>query len=247
MKSFTYYKNSIDSILENSFRDSKKFKKNLSVIMGAMKYSKVLREYFTLYNELESKKFKTENESREYINEAISYLKDNKKHLKKITPILDKIINDRKELCKEIHNQTYTSIDKVVFNNSINKLEVVTESRNFLIKNLLGESKKSIKKIANPKILSHVLSKNYGKTYNTSLSESQKDILKNTLLMTEDTLTKEYINIKDIALNKLNTLISESKEENLSAKLVEVKNEIRGLESSKKSYIRVRGLLEDLK
>ena len=60
-------------------------------------------------------------------------------------------------------------------------------------------------------------------------------------------IQKEYINIKAIALNKLNTLISVYKEENLSAKLVEVKNEIRGLESSKKSYIRVRGLLEDLK
>ena len=65
MKSFTYYKNSIDSILENSFRDSKKFKKNLSVIMGAMKYSKVLREYFTLYNELESKKLVNDNDYAE--------------------------------------------------------------------------------------------------------------------------------------------------------------------------------------
>tara|TARA_R110000824_G_scaffold401683_1_gene613587 strand:+ start:4112 stop:4855 length:744 start_codon:yes stop_codon:yes gene_type:complete len=247
MKTFTYYKNSIDSILENSFRDSKKFKKNLSVIMGAMKYSKVLREYFTLYNELESKKFKTEEESRTYINEAINYLKENKKYLKKITPILDKIISDRKDLCKETHNKIYTNIDKVVFNNSINNLEIVAESRSFLIKNLLGESKKNIKRITNPKILSHVISKKYSKAYDSSLSESQKEILKNTLLMTEDTLTKELTNIKEIALNKINTLISESKEDSLSAKLVQVKNEIKGLESSKKTYIRVRGLIEDLK
>ena len=40
MKGFAYYKNSIDSILENSYKDKNKFKKNLSVIMGSMKYSK---------------------------------------------------------------------------------------------------------------------------------------------------------------------------------------------------------------
>ena len=49
MKRFSYYKNSIDSILENSFKESKTFKNNLSVIMGAMKYAKVLREFFNCF------------------------------------------------------------------------------------------------------------------------------------------------------------------------------------------------------
>lgn len=64
--------------------------------------------------------------------------------------------------------------------------------------------------------------------------------------MTEDTVTKEFNNVKDIALTTLNKLLSESKDDNVSAKLVEVKNEINTLESSKSSYIKVRGLLEDL-
>ena len=65
--------------------------------------------------------------------------------------------------------------------------------------------------------------------------------------MTEDTLSKEFKNIKVIALNKINNLISESTDDPTSAKLVQVKNEINTLEKSKNSYIRVRGLLEDLK
>ena len=64
--------------------------------------------------------------------------------------------------------------------------------------------------------------------------------------MTEDTLNTEYDNVKGIALNTLNNMISESKDETLSAKLTEVKNEIITLQKSKSSYIRVRGLLEDL-
>ena len=119
MNSFAKYKNSIDSILENSFKDSDKFKKNLSVIMGAMKYSKVLREFFTLYNEVDLKKFKDATESENYINECISYLKNNKSKLNKVTKILDKIIIDRKGLVDDRTNKVYENIDKVVFNNNI--------------------------------------------------------------------------------------------------------------------------------
>ena len=90
------------------------------------------------------------------------------------------------------------------------------------------------------------MSKKYNEVYGSSLTESQKDILKNTLLMTEDSIEKEFNNIKDIALNKVNILLSESNDETLSARLVETKNEIKQLQSTKNSYIKVRGLLEDL-
>ena len=64
--------------------------------------------------------------------------------------------------------------------------------------------------------------------------------------MTEDSIDKEFNNIKEIAINKVNSLLSESDDETLSARLVETKNEIRQLQSTKNSYIKVRGLLEDL-
>ena len=245
MKNFGHYKNNIDSILENSFRDSSKFKKNLSVIMGAMKYSKILREFFTLYNEIESNHFDNEEEAREYITESINYLKTNKNKLTKVAPIMDKIISDRKELCGKKTNKIYENIDNIVFNDSIIHLEKVSKSKKFLRENTLRTQTVS-GKIKNPKILSHVLSKKYGEAYNKSLTENQQNILKNTLLMTEDTLSTEFSNVKEVTLNRINSLLKESKDDNLSAKLVEVKNEIRDLNSTKKSYIRVRSLLEDL-
>ena len=245
MKSFGHYKNSIDSILENSFKDSKVFKKNLSVIMGAMKYSKVLREFFTLYNEIDSKNFKTEEESKEYLNESIGYLKTNRDKLKKALPILNKIVEDRKELCTKKINPIYENIDNIVFNNTIVNLEKISKSKKFLGESMVGLNQPA-SKIKNPKILSHILSKKYGEEYNTELTETQQNILKNTLLMTEDTLTNEFTNIKEITLNKINSILKESKDDNLSIKLVEVKNEISGLDVTKKSYIKVRSLLEDL-
>ena len=249
MKGFTKYKQSLDTILENSYDNKDGFKKNLSVIMGAIKFSKPLREFFTLYNEIELKKFKTKEDSSIYLTEAINLLKENKSELVKVKPLLDKLIGERKELIDKsvnVNNDLYESIDNMVFGSNAKNIENLITSRQHLTESMVGEGiKKPIKPI-NPKILSFVMSKKYNEVYDSSLTESQKDILKNTLLMTEDTIGKEFNNIKDIALNRVNTLLSESNDETLSARLVETKNEIKGLQSTKNSYIKVRGLLEDL-
>ena len=177
----------------------------------------------------------------------MDHLKKNKKELTKVKNVLDKIVEDRKELCGKKINEVYEKIDAIVFNTNINKLDENVKSKKFLSESMITKSNgKKIVKPVTPKILSHVISKNYEKEFGTKLSESEKGILKNTLLMTEDTVTKEFNNVKDIALTTLNKLLSESKDDNVSAKLVEVKNEINTLESSKSSYIKVRGLLEDL-
>jgi|TARA_R110001592_G_scaffold108910_2_gene304172 hypothetical protein len=247
MKGFAKYKQNLDNILENSYDNKEHFKKNLSVILGVMKFSKPLREFFTLYNEIEIKKFNSIDDSKAYISEALDHLKKNKKELTKVKNVLDKIVEDRKELCGKKINEVYEKIDAIVFNTNINKLDENVKSKKFLSESMITKSNgKKIVKPVTPKILSHVISKNYEKEFGTKLSESEKGILKNTLLMTEDTVTKEFNNVKDIALTTLNKLLSESKDDNVSAKLVEVKNEINTLESSKSSYIKVRGLLEDL-
>jgi len=246
MKGFAKYKQSIDSILENSYEDKDKFKKNLSVIMGTMKFSKQLREFFVLYNEIESKKFENTNLSRDYITEAVKHLKENKDGLKSVTKILDSVIEKRKDLCVESTNLIYHNIDAMVFSGGVLNLEGVIKSRNFLTESMVGEKKKAIVMEADSKILSQIISKKYQEEYGTALNESERVILKNTLLMSEDTLNNEYDNVKEIALNTLNNIIGESKDESLLVKLTEVKNEILTLQKSKSSYIRVRGLLEDL-
>tara|TARA_R100000908_G_C3749130_1_gene143936 strand:+ start:97 stop:840 length:744 start_codon:yes stop_codon:yes gene_type:complete len=246
MKGFAYYKNSIDSILENSYKDKNKFKKNLSVIMGSMKYSKTLSEFFILYNDVASKRLTETKDSEVYITETTTYLREKKDKLNKVLPVLDKIISSRKEICENRVNEIYDNLDNIIFNDSIKNIESIIESKKILTKNMLKEEGEKLGKTINPKVLSHVLSKNYGKAYNEKLSESQKEILKNTILMTESNLENEFTNIKDIVLTKLNSLIKESKDDNLIVKLVETKNKITTLKTSKKSYIQVRGLLEDL-
>jgi len=246
MKGFATYKESLDSILENSYTNKKEFKKNLSVIMGAFKYSKTLKEFFTLYNEIENKNYNNIKDGESYLNEAINYLKTQKEELGKVTTLLDKIIEKRKDLVESTPNTHYQNLDTIIFDTNIKNLETILECKNNLVENMVNRKSLVETKSIDPKILSLVISKNYKKEYENSLTESQQNILKNTLLMDENTLTKEFTNVKEIALTRLNNLISESKDETLSAKLVQTKDKIKTFSSTKKSYIRVRGLLEDL-
>ena len=246
MKGFAIYKQSLDSILENSFKNKKEFKKNLSVIMGALKYSNTLKEFFTLYNEIENKNYNNIKDGENYLNEAINHLKNQKTELKKVTSLLDKIIEKRKDLVEIKENTNYTNLDKIIFATNIKHLDTVIECKSNLVENMVNRKSLVETKPIDPKILSMVINKNYKKEYENSLTESQQNILKNTLLMDGDTLTKEFTNVKEIALKRINNLISESKDDSLSAKLVQTKDKIKTFSASKKSYIRVRGLLEDL-
>ncbi len=246
MKGFAIYKQSLDSILENSFRDKKEFKKNLSVIMGALKYSNTLKEFFTLYNEIENKNYNSIKEGESYLNEVVNYLKTKKTKLTEVTNLLDKIIEKRKELVVIRENYNYNNLDKIIFSKNINDIEHIIKSKKSLVENMVNRNSLVETKPIDPKILSMVINKNYKEEYENSLTESQQNILKNTLLMDENTLDKEFTTIKEIALTRINKLISESKDESLSAKLVQTKEKIKTFTTSKKTYIRVRGLLEDL-
>mgnify|MGYP001305905731 CR=1 FL=1 len=246
MKGFSNYKQSLDSILENSFKQKKEFKKNLSVIMGALKYSKTLKEFFTLYNEIENKNYNNLKDGENFLNEATTHLKNKKADLLKVKPLLDNIITKRKKLVETKTNKIYENIDKIVFSNDIKNIDSVIESKKTLTESMVNRKSLVETKPIDPKILSMVINKNYKKEYENSLTESQQNILKNTLLMSENTLEKEFTNIKDIALSRINKLISESTDDTLSAKLVQTKDKIRTFSPTKISYIRVRGLLEDL-
>ena len=71
---------------------------------------------------------------------------------------------------------------------------------------MINNKKRSTVKV-NPKILSNTISRNYQEEYGNSLSESEQNILKNTLLMTEESVNSEFDNIKDVALNRINILL----------------------------------------
>ena len=132
-------------------------------------------------------------------------------------------------------NTIYDKIDKIVFNNSPKNIEHNIKLKNHLVEHINKEPQKKVNKNINPKTLSYVISKKYNEEYGSKLNENQKQILKNTILMKEDVLHEEFGNITKVVVNRINELLKESKDDNLSAKLVETKNKVRAYDRRKVS------------
>jgi len=246
MKPFSYYKKNIDSILENSYSNKKLFKENFHVIMGALKMSKPFREFFTLYNEIEQKKFKSKDELTEYINESILYLRPKIKSINLVCNILEKVFNKRTNLIKESENKTYKSLDYLIYKKGVKNIPNRLEVKNKLIESILD--RKPITGLNNsltPRILAYTLSENYNKEF-SKLSKEDKGLLSEILSIKKQNLGTKINTIKETLLKRINSLVKESEEETLKAKLTQTKNTILEMKKDKLSLLRLKQLHSDL-
>ena len=234
MKPFSYYKKNIDSILEHSYSNKKLFKENFHVIMGALKMSKPFREFFTLYNEIEQKQFKSKDELNDYINESILYLKPKINSIKNVCCVLENVFSKRVSLIKETDNKTYKSLDYLIYKKGVKNITNKLEVKKNLIETVLG--KKPNKKLGaklSPKTLAYTLSENYNKEF-SQLSKDDKKLL------------SEINKVKVVVLSKINSLVKESSEESLKVKLTQTKNVVLTMEKDKLSLLRLKQLQTDL-
>tara|TARA_R110000744_G_scaffold88054_1_gene171752 strand:+ start:287 stop:1030 length:744 start_codon:yes stop_codon:yes gene_type:complete len=246
MKPFSYYKKNIDSILENSYSNKKLFKENFHVIMGALKMSKPFREFFTLYNEIEQKKFKSKDELTEYINESILYLRPKIKSIGLVCNVLERVFNKRTNLIKESENKTYKSLDYLIYKKGVKNISNRLEVKNKLIENILD--RKPITGLNNsltPRTLAYTLSENYNKEF-SKLSKEDKGLLSEILSIKKQNLGTKINTIKETLLKRINSLVKESTEETLKAKLTQTKNTILEMKKDKLSLLRLKQLHSDL-
>ena len=61
---FGKIKKGINDILTESYSNKKTFKRNFNVLMGSLRQTKTLREFFTLYGEIDKQRFADKNEAR---------------------------------------------------------------------------------------------------------------------------------------------------------------------------------------
>jgi len=246
MKPFSYYKKNIDSILENSYSNKKLFKENFHIIMGALKMSKPFREFFTLYNEIEQKEFKSKDELTEYINESILYLKPKIGSIKTVCGVLENVFSKRTNLITENNNKVYKSLDYLIYKKGVRNIPNRLEVKNNLMESILNR-KPNIRlgtKLT-PKTLAYTLSENYNKEF-SQLSKDDKTLLSEIMSVKKENLSEEINKIKEVVLIKINSLVKESVEENLKVKLTQTKNVILTMEKDKLSLLRLKQLQTDL-
>ena len=247
MKFFGKYKNAIDTILAESYSDKKLFKENFHIVMGAMKFSKDFREFFTLYNEMEQKTISEQNDAREYINESIDLLRSKVSNLKKTLPIFDNIITRKLKNKKLKSNPIYESLDYLIFKTGAKSIEKRVSSKKTLLESLQREQKGvKLNRGYSTKILSKTLSKNFNEEFK-NLTESEKVLFNNIISLDEKNINLEFNKTKNKLVENINTLISETKEDQLVTRLVETKNSILTMNVNRKNLLSIKQLSQDLK
>ena len=246
MKTFGYYKKNIDSILENSHYDKKLFKENFHVVMGALKMSKPFREFFTVYNEIEQKSFKDKEELNEYITETITHLRPKIKNLKNICGVLDNVFSRRNDMLSESINDIYDNLDYLIYKDGVRSITKRINIKKNLVETILTKEKLTkLTSSLDPKILAYTLSENYNKEFK-NLSKEDKSLISEIIAIKKPDLSEGFNKTKTSITDKINTLLKESNDNTLKAKLTETKNLVSKMETSKLSLLKLKQLEIDL-
>ena len=91
-----------------------------------------------------------------------------------------------------------------------------------------------------------MLANNFNALYSNTLSESQKEELKNILSISYDDLITKSNELAESVIKQVSTLLSESNDTDLSNKLKAVKDEVTQMSPSRYNYYRLNELKNGL-
>ena len=244
MNKFGIIKSKLLTKLTESYANENKAE--IKDILTTIKENKDFKEMYLFYEEIENKYIDDKETAQLFVEGVINILKQQMGELSNFCTSLNKMINV--ESINE--NEIYNSLDVLIENDSLSNIEKKVKAKKKLVEHLT--TKKEIKEskdstlIPNENLLNAVLTNNFNVLYSNTLSEQQKEELKNILSLShEDVLTKTT-ELKESIINQVSTLISESNETDLSTKLKKVKDEVNEMFPSKLNYYRLTDLKNGL-
>jgi hypothetical protein len=244
MNKFGIIKSKLLTKLTESYANENKAE--IKDILTTIKENKDFKEMYLFYEEIENKYIDDKETAKLYVEGVIGILKQQMEDLTTFCTSLNKMINV--ETINE--NEIYSSLDILIENDKLSNIEKKVIAKKKLVEHLT--TKKEIKEskdstlIPNENLLNAVLTNNFNVLYSNTLSEQQKEELKNILSLShEDVLTKTT-ELKESIINQVSTLISESNETDLSTKLKKVKDEVNEMFPSKLNYYRLTELKNGL-
>ena len=201
---------------------------------------------YLFYEEIENKYIDDKETAKLYVEGVISILKQQMDDLTTFCTSLNKMINV--ETINE--NEIYNSLDILIEKDSLSNIEKKVNAKKKLVNHLT--TKKEIKEskdstlIPNENLLNAVLTNNFNALYSNTLSESQKEELKNILSIPYDEIITKTTELKESIVSQVSTLLSESNETDLINKLNAVKDEVNQMFPSRYNYYRLNELKNGL-
>jgi hypothetical protein len=215
-------------------------------ILTTIKENKNFKEMYLFYEEIENKYIDDKETAKLYVEGVISILKQQMDDLTTFCTSLNKMINV--EAINE--NEIYNSLDILIEKDSLSNIEKKVNAKKKLVNHLT--TKKEIKEskdstlIPNENLLNAVLTNNFNALYSNTLSESQKEELKNILSIPYDEIITKTTELKESIVSQVSTLLSESNETDLINKLNAVKEEVNQMFPSRYNYYRLNELKNGL-
>ena len=215
-------------------------------ILTTIKENKNFKEMYLFYEEIENKYIDDKETAKLYVEGVISILKQQMDDLTTFCTSLNKMINV--EAINE--NEIYNSLDILIEKDSLSNIEKKVNAKKNLVNHLT--TKKEIKEskdstlIPNENLLNAVLTNNFNALYSNTLSESQKEELKNILSIPYDEIITKTTELKESIVSQVSTLLSESNETDLINKLNSVKDEVNQMFPSRYNYYRLNELKNGL-
>jgi len=223
MKKFGQIKSNIENLLANSYgKDS--FKNHIKEFKKRVLSNKNISEIYYIYDDLSSKKGINKDIASEYVNESleklVSLIDKNKSKIQELSDWVDTLI-------KDVDGNQYSDIDFVVYENKITNLEKVLESKTRLKNLIVTKEEKSLTESVNIPLSSmlKIATSTFNNEFST-ISEEEKTELKSLLSLNKKEIEKQFIELKESVVSKLEMTRSESDDNELSSKVSQTINKI---------------------
>ena len=244
MNKFGIIKSKLLTKLTESY--AKENKAEIKNILTTIKENKDFKEMYLFYEEIENKYIEDKETAKLYVEGVITILKQQMDDLTTFCTSLNKMINV--ESINE--NEIYNSLDILIEKDNLSNIEKKVVAKKKLIDHLttkkeINESKDSTV-VPNETLLQAVLANNFNVLYSNTLSESQKEELKNILSIPYEDLIGKTGDLKESIINQVTTILSESSDTDLSTKLRAVKDEVSQMTPSRYNYYRLTELKNGL-
>ncbi len=247
MNKFGTVKSKILNKLTESYK--KEDKSEMKDILKTIKENKEFKEMYLFYEEIENKYIEDKETAKLYVEGLNTYFGQpigNSTNLNVFCESIHKKLED----VNVISNELYESLDVLSEKDSLSNIEKKVIAKKKLIEHLI--TKKEIKEskettlVPNETLLNAVLANNFNVLYSNTLSESQKEELKNILSISHEDLITKTSELQESILNKVDSLLTESNDLELKNKLDSVKKEVNEMSPSRYNYFRLSELKNGL-
>ena len=235
MKNFGLIKTKIEDKLVQSYSKNS-LKSELKTFKSLVLENRNALQLYHLYDSLSSPQGHSDDDSKLFLDEAITMINNLKK-----TVNLEKI----NEWVKDIKTENrYSDID-IVVEGKITKLNSIVTNKKNIVENL--KRKKETKDIINLplKTMLKVANKTLSEAI-SNLDEKEKTELTSIISLSNDEFKKQFSELKEATIKKLETLLTEQTDTDLTKKVNETLNRIKTEMPNNLNFYKLQKLNESL-